>query len=485
MRYSLISRDIIADCIECAHEAYMADAMVTLAGCDKTVPAAAMPIPRHNSIGLVLYGGTALPGLCEGCTNSKGGLGLDAKDVMEAIGSFGVGHMTRETLDRIERSALPGPGTCSAMFTANSMSSALEALGIAPPGTASRPAVDRDTNRLTQQKLDDAEEAADLIFEMMRRDLRSREILTMEAFENAIAVVFALGGSTNAVLHLLAIAREAEVNLTIEDFNRVGENIPLLSNLSPHGKYHMTDLNDVGGVPAVMRELLDCGLLNGDCMTVTGRTVRENLRDVPALADSKSSQDVLFPVSTPFAEKGKHLTIVKGSLAPESAVVKLSGKQVTRFEGTAVCFDSESEAFEGVMRGDVSKGDVVVIRHEGPKGSPGMPEMLSPSSAIVGTGLGPDVALVTDGRFSGATHGIMVGHVTPEGAEGGPIALVRDGDKIRIDTQKRELSLLVSDDVLSDRREAWNPPEPKFRATGVLKKYVRSVSSAHYGAVTH
>ena len=319
---------------------------------------------------------------------------------MEAVGSYGAGRMDHKTLSRIEKSALPGPGTCSAMFTANTMSSALEALGIAPPGTASRPAVDRK-NRVTREKIQDVDTAVDLLFAMMRNRLHSRDILTREAFENAIAVVFALGGSTNAVLHLLAIAREAEVDLDIEDFNRVGRRVPLLSNLSPHGRYHMSDLDNIGGVPVVMKELLEEGFLHGDCMTVTGRTVRENLSDVPSL---KRSQDVIFPVGSPFAPPGKHLTIVNGSLAPDSAVVKLSGKQTQFFEGTAVCFDDEDAAYEGIMRGDVVKeGSVVVIRYEGPKGAPGMPEMLSPSSALVGVGLGENVALVTDGRFSGAS----------------------------------------------------------------------------------
>ena len=489
MKYSLISRDYIADCIEIMHEGYMADAMINLAGCDKTVPAAAMPIPRHDSIGMVLYGGTALPGACDGCVNSYGGKGLDPKDVMESIGAYGAGKIDKKQLRDIETSALPGPGTCSAMFTANTMSSAIEALGLSPPHTSSVPTMNsiESNQSMNEEVKRNVETSADLLFDMLKSGLTSRQIVTRKSLENAITTVFALGGSTNAVLHLLAIAREAEVDLKIEDFNTIGSRVPLLSNLSPHGKYHMSDLHDIGGVPVVMKELLEHGFLHGDCLTVTGKSVEENLSNLPSTIPR--DQDVLFSVKKPFAPCGKHLTIVKGSLAPESAVVKLSGKQMTRFEGNAIVFENENEAYEAIMNGNhVKPGHVVVIRNEGPKGSPGMPEMLSPSAALVGSGLGKNVALVTDGRFSGATHGIMVGHVTPEATDGGPIAIIQDGDRIVIDTERNDLSFLdLGSEEIESRLEHWRRQgggKIQHRS-GVLRKYANMVSSAHYGAVTH
>lgn len=484
MKYSLISRDYIADCIEIMHEGYLADAMLTIGGCDKTVPAAVMPIPRHNSVGLMLYGGTALPGQCEGCSNTYGGLGLDAKDVMEAVGALGRGAITQEQLDNYEQHSLPGPGTCSAMFTANTMSSAMEAIGISPPNTAAHQAATPE-GVLHDQKIIDAKNAVDLLFDLMTNETRSRDILTAEAFQNAVAVIYALGGSTNAVLHLLAIAREAEVTLNIHDFNHIGQHIPLLSNMSPHGKYHMTDLDAVGGVPVVMKELMENDLLpHPDCLTVTGKTMRENLADVPRLDELPDNQDVIFPVSKPYSGTGNHISVVTGSLAPSSAVVKLSGKLIREFKGTAICFESEADAFRGVMQDEVKAGHVIVIRNEGPKGSPGMPEMLSPSSALIGAGLGKDVALVTDGRFSGATHGIMVGHVTPEAADGGPIAVVRDGDPISIDIGAKALNVDIPEEELQERLDAWTCPGNKFK-TGVFKKYVSLVQTAHVGATTH
>ena len=489
MRYSLVSREVIADCVEVMHEGYMADAMITLSGCDKTVPAALMAIPRHNSFGVSLYGGTALPGQCGGCVNAHGGAGLDPKDVMEAIGAYGTGEIDEKQFEGVYRNALPGTGTCSAMFTANTMSTAVEALGMSPPFTSTRPAVNPGTLReITAAKRADCDTAVELLFGLLRKGIRSRDILTRKALENAITCVYALGGSTNAILHVLAIAHEAEVPLEIEEFERIGRTVPILANLSPHGRFHVSDLDEAGGLPAVMAELLDRGFLHGDCLTVTGKTVAENLAAVPRLRATgafEKSRDVIFPVSQPYAPAGKHLKILKGSLAPESAVVKLSGKLLNEFEGVAICFDNENDAFEGVINGLVRKGHAMIIRYEGPKGSPGMPEMLSPGSALLGAGLGKDVALITDGRFSGASHGIMVGHVTPEAADGGPLAAVRDGDSVRIDLVEGTLRCaeLEADGELERRMAEWTPPPPPKR--GVLAKYARNVRSAHYGATTH
>lgn len=478
MKYSLVSRDWIADCVEIMHEAYSADAIVALGGCDKTVPGVLMPLARLNAVGVSLYGGTILPGCMAGREE-----GLDAGTVMEAIGSFGAGLIDIEELHGIEKCALPGSGACGGMFTANTMSSAVEALGMAPPGTASAPAVTR-SNELTNQKKEQCKTVVEHVFSLLELKTRTRDIMTKEAFENAIAVVLAVGGSTNSVLHLLALAREAEVAIVIEDFNRIGDRIPLLGNLKPHGKYHMSDLDAIGGLPVVMKELLAGGLLHGACLTITGRTVEQNLSSTPRPADIH--QDVVFPLSKPLAPAGCHINILKGSLAPESAVLKVSGKQFDKpFVGKAIVFDGEDTAYEAVMSGVVKEGHVMVIRYEGPKGSPGMPEMLSPGAALVGAGLGTKVALVTDGRFSGASHGIMIGHVTPEAFDGGPIALVRNEDSISIDIQNRKLDLEVSTEELVCRQGDWEIPAERQTVPGILGKYRRLVASAHLGAVTH
>lgn len=477
MRYSLISRDWIADCVEIMHEAYAADAIIALGGCDKTVPGVLMPLARLDSVGLSLYGGTILPGCKEGTEEP-----LDAQSIMEAIGSFGAGLIDIEELHKIERCALPGSGACGGMFTANTMSSSVEALGMALPGTASGPAVTR-SNQLTDGKRQDCKAVVEQVFSLLASGIHTRQIMTREAFLNAVAVVYALGGSTNSVLHLLALAHEADVAFSIDDFNAVGDRVPLLANLKPHGKYHMADLDAIGGLPVVMKELLDAGLLHGDCLTVTGKSVAENLADTARLADLKQ-QNIVFPISNPLAPAGYHMNIIKGNLAPESAVLKLSGKKFDKpFQGSAIVFDGEGVAYDAIMSGKVKAGQVVVIRYEGPKGSPGMPEMLSPSAALVGAGLGKDVALVTDGRFSGASHGIMVGHVTPEAFDGGPIALVKDGDIISIDAPHRTLSVDLSPDELATRRGAWQLPSKPVK--GVLQKYRKMVSSAHTGATTH
>lgn len=489
MRYSLISREVITDCIETMHEGYHADAIITLAGCDKSVPAAVMPLARKDLMGISLFGGPALPGLLHDChgDKEKGVKVLDPGKVMEAIGAYGQGLIDVEELHRIECAGLPGSGTCSAMFTACTMAAIVEAMGMSLPGHSSHPAASREDPRsVTELKRQDCAATAAAIFNLMEKGISARQIVTKKALENAVTVCYALGGSTNAVLHLLAIAHEAgipEEEFNIETIHVVGQQVPLIGNLSPHGKYHMTDLDNVGGLPLVMRELLDAGLLHGDCLTVTGKTVAENLRGVAAVTALGRTQDVVFPISAPLAPAGNHILVLRGNLAPNSAVCKLSGKTDVELIGPARCFNDEDEAFEAIMAGKIKKGDVLVIRYEGPKGAPGMPEMLSPGAALVGAGLGKHVALVTDGRFSGASHGIMVGHVSPEAAMGGPIALLQDGDIITVRPGKRELSVALSEEELQARRASWTPVI-RQGLQGVLGKYASTVRSAHLGATT-
>eukprot|EP01097_Dermamoeba_algensis_P009334 TRINITY_DN6550_c0_g1_i1.p1 TRINITY_DN6550_c0_g1~~TRINITY_DN6550_c0_g1_i1.p1 ORF type:complete len:549 (-),score=120.35 TRINITY_DN6550_c0_g1_i1:72-1718(-) len=479
MRYSLISREYIADSIEIMHEGYAADAIITLCGCDKTVPGALMPLPRLNLIGLTLYGGAALPG-----RDPKKNKALDPGAMMEAIGAYGNGTIDIEELHKMECLTIPGSGSCSAMFTANTMASVVEALGMALPGTCSHPAVD-EWNSISEQKRKDCKAVVSAVFNLMEKNIHARDIITFNAIENAITVVYALGGSTNAVLHLLAIAREAGLDqLSIFDFNRIGSRVPLIGNLSPHGLYHMSDLDRIGGLPVVLRELLDNKLLHGNCMTVTGKTLADNLADVPSLSALTTPQKVISPISSPISPAGHHIIVMTGNLAPESAVLKLSGKMLETFTGPACVYDGEQDAFRAIMEGHVKKGSVLVIRYEGPKGSPGMPEMLSPGAALVGAGLGKDVALVTDGRFSGASHGIMVGHVTPEAYDGGPIAFVRNGDMITIDVKTKHVSVAVSEEELEQRKKTWKVITKELPRTGVLSKYIKLVSSAHFGAVT-
>lgn len=411
---------------------------------------------------------------------------MDPGKVMEAIGSYGKGMIDMEELHTVECHSLPGSGTCAAMFTACTMASVVEALGMSLPGSASTPAATREDPRsVTDQKRQDCAATVAALFSLAEKGLSARKIICKEALENAVAIVYALGGSTNAVLHILAIAHEAGLSseeFNIEDIHRVGQKVPLLGNLSPHGRYHMSDLDKIGGVPVVLRELMDAGLLHGHCMTVTGRTMAENLAGIPSVA-ALGVQDVLFPVSKPLAPKGNHILVLKGNLA-ESAVCKLSGKTDIELTGPARCFEDEDAAFEAIMAGRIQKGDVLVIRFEGPKGSPGMPEMLSPGAALVGSGLGKDVALVTDGRFSGASHGIMVGHVTPEAAAGGPIGLLVEGDMVTVRPATRELSVALSDEELARRRAEWRPPAARPGTFGVLAKYAAQVRSAHVGATT-
>lgn len=474
MRYSLVSRDLIADCIETMHEGYLADGMLTIGGCDKSIPGALMPILRNDSIGVMLYGGSILPGKLDGND-------LTVISSFEAIGARAADKIDDEQLSRVEKASCPGSGACGGMFTANTMSSIIEAMGMSVPYSAAHTAVDT-SNAVSADKLKDCDASVDALFTCMEQRITSRQICTKKAFENGIAVCMALGGSTNAVLHLLALAHEAEVDLTIDDFNRIGDKVPLIGDFKPFGRYVMADLEKIGGIPMVMKYLLGEGLIHGDCLTVTGRTVAENLADLPE--GLPSGQDIILPVSSPYAPPGSHVVVMRGNLAPEGSVIKLSGKEIDLHKGPARVFDSEEDALDAILAGKIVANDVVVIRYEGPRGGPGMREMLSPSAAIMGAGLGKSVALITDGRFSGGTHGIMVGHIAPEAALGGPIGLLREGDMISLQPGKRVLTVDVSDEELEARRKEWTPVD-KGRQRGTLKKYQLSVSSASLGAVTH
>jgi dihydroxy-acid dehydratase len=464
MRASLVSREVIADSVETVMHAERLDGSVTFAGCDKSLPGMLMAAARLDLANVFVYAGSILPG-------RVGDHDVTIQDAFEGVGACALGRITRAELDEIERQACPGEGACGGMFTANTMASVGEALGMSLPGSAAPAAVDRRRDEY-------AFRSGEAVVELLRQGITARDIMSKQAFENAIAVVMALGGSTNAVLHLLAIAREAEVELTIDDFNRVGDRTPHLADVKPFGRYVMNDIDRIGGVPVVMRELLDAGLLHGDAMTVTGRTVAENLAELsPAAPDGK----ILHPVSDPIHSTGG-LLVLKGSLAPEGAVIKAASIDKPVFEGTARVFDDEKDAMSAVTHGHVVAGDVVVIRYEGPKGGPGMREMLAVTAAIKGAGLGKDVMLVTDGRFSGATAGFCIGHVAPEAPHGGPIAFVQDGDRVRLDMGERTLDLLVDAGELDARRNGWKPKEARY-TKGVLGKYARLVGSAAEGAV--
>ncbi|MDA8063663.1 MAG: dihydroxy-acid dehydratase [Actinomycetota bacterium] len=466
MRASLVSREVIADSVETMVHAERFDALVTFAGCDKSLPVMLMAAARLDVPSVFLYGGSILPG------RGARGEALDITSVFEAVGARATGGLTDEELALVERNACPTIGSCAGMFTANTMASVSEALGMALPGSASAPAVDDRRGQL-------AYETGRAVIGLLDAGIRPRDILTKEAFENAIAVVMALGGSTNAVLHLLAIAYEARVELTLEDFDRVGRRTPHIADTKPHGRYHMVDLDRVGGVPVVMRELLDAGLLHGDCVTVTGRTVAENLAASPPPTPDGS---VVHPMTRPIHVDGG-IAVLRGSLAPKGAVVKVAGLDSDHFEGTARVFDGEDGAMEAILAGTIAPGSVLVIRYEGPKGGPGMREMLAVTGAMKGAGRGADCALLTDGRFSGGTHGFCIGHVAPEAVDGGPIALVRDGDRIVIDVASRDIRLEVPDAELERRRQEWKLPEPRYRS-GVLAKYARLVTGAERGAIT-
>jgi dihydroxy-acid dehydratase len=466
MRGSLVSREIIADSVECVMHAERLDALVTFAGCDKSLPGMLMAAARLNLPSVFLYGGSIMPGQYKDQA-------LDIVSVFEAVGACAAGTLSENELGEIEKRACPTEGSCAGMFTANTMASVGEALGMSLPGSASPAAVDR-------RRDDFAFESGRAVMTLIERNIRARDIMTKEAFENAIAVVMALGGSTNAVLHLLAIANEARVELELDDFNRVGAKVPHIADTKPHGKYHMFDVDRIGGVPVVLRELLDAGLLHGDCMTVTGKTMAENLAD---LDPPKPDGSVVHPLSAPIHEQGG-IAILTGSLAPKGAVVKVAGIDNPFFDGVARVFDGEDAAMEAILAGRIKAGDIVVIRYEGPKGGPGMREMLAVTGAMKGAGRGGDAALITDGRFSGGTHGFCVGHVAPEAVDGGPIAFVADGDRIVIDAAAHTIELIVDPAELEARKADWKLPEPRY-TSGFLAKYAKLAQGAETGAITN
>ena len=467
MRASLVSREVIADSVETVMHAERLDGMVTFAGCDKSLPGMVMAAVRLDVASVFLYGGSILPGHLDGRD-------VTIQDVFEAVGARAKGQIDDERLDAIERAACPSEGSCGGMFTANTMASAIEALGLSLPGSSSPAAPD-------PRRGDLARRSGEAVVRLLERGITARDIVTRAALENAVAVVMAVGGSTNAVLHLLAIAREADVPLTLDDFDAIGRRVPHIADTKPGGRFVMNDLDRVGGVPVVLRELLEAGLLHGDCLTVTGRTMAEELE---ALDPPRADGEVVRPIDLPLHRDGG-IAILRGSLAPDGAVVKVAGlpPELERFEGPARVFDGEDDAMRAVLTGGIVDGDVIVIRYEGPRGGPGMREMLAVTSAVKGAGLGSTVALITDGRFSGATHGFSIGHVAPEATEAGPIALVAEGDRIRIDVPARTMDLLVDDAELARRRATWSAPAPRY-TRGVLAKYARTVGSASEGATT-
>jgi dihydroxy-acid dehydratase len=465
MRFSLPSRDVIADSMETVVEGMSYDGLVTVVGCDKNMPGALMAMLRTNRPGVLVYGGT----IASGCHEGKK---LDVVSAFEAWGQKVAGKIDKEEYESVIEKACPGAGACGGMYTANTMASAIEALGMSLPYNSSNPA-------LSDQKKLESVKAGEAVRNLLEKDIKPQDIVTKKSLENAIRLVVVMGGSTNAVLHFLAIAKTANVEFTLNDFQRISDETPFLADLKPSGKYLMEDVHEVGGVPAVLKYLLEKGLLHGDCMTVTGKTLAENLAGISGLVDG---QDVIMPLDKPIKQTG-HLRILKGNLSPKGAVAKITGKEGLRFSGTAKVFESEYEANDGIRNGLIEKGDVVVIRYEGPKGGPGMPEMLKPTAAIIGAGLGNDVALITDGRFSGGTHGFVVGHIAPEAQVGGPIAFVKNGDIITIDAEKNTIDFEVSAKELSKRRSEWIEPALKPKR-GVLYKYAKTVSCASEGCVT-
>jgi dihydroxy-acid dehydratase len=484
--YSLASRELVADCIETGHHAQHAQAMIVVSGCDKSGAAALMPLARTNAFGLVVYPGTSSPGRVDSGPWAAKGENLTLMDYAEARAARDAGRVADETVDRLERCIMPGSGTCGAMFTANTMSTIAEAMGMMLPRGASHPADYDAASDVHDDVKAQVRASVDALYGLMAAGLRPRDIMTPQAFENAIVTAFAMGGSTNLVLHLLAVAREAGVPLTIERIQAVGERVPLIANLQPHGPYAMVSLHRLGGVPVVMKELLAHGFLHGGAMTVTGRTLAENLRATPTLAQL-GAQDVVWPVARPIAAPGNHISVLTGNLAPESAVLKLSGKTLERgmFRGSARVFESESDTLQAIRAGDIRPGSVVVVRNVGPAGAPGMPEMVMLTIELQGRGLGEQVALITDGRFSGVSHGILVGHVSPEAAKGGPIGIVREGDAIVIDPRARTVQLEVDAAEVARRLASRDGSRvgPLLRPGSVLDKYARLVSSAHYGCV--
>lgn len=462
MKYSLVSREVIADSIEVVAGCEGFDGLVTIGGCDKNMPGCLIGMARLNRPSIFVYGGTIQPGAGH----------TDIISVFEAVGQHARGDISEIQVKQIEEVAIPGPGSCGGMYTANTMASAIEALGMSLPGSSSQEAIGGD-------KASDSFRAGQQVMELLKLDLKPRDIMTRKAFENAIRVVIALAGSTNAVLHLLAMANAVDVELTLDDFVELGKISPVVADLRPSGQYMMSELVAIGGIQPLMKRMLDAGMLHGDVLTVTGKTLAENLADVP---DYPAGQDVIRPFDQPI-KKDSHLVILRGNLSPSGAVAKITGKEGLRFEGTARVYHGEEGALAGILNGEVQPGEVIVIRYEGPKGGPGMREMLSPTSAVMGKGLGKDVALITDGRFSGGSHGFVVGHITPEAFEGGPIALVENGDRIIIDAETRQITVDVSDAVLAERKSRWVRPPSKY-TRGVLAKYAKTVSSASEGAVT-
>ena len=464
MKASLVSREVIADSIETVVFGQRMDGLVTVGGCDKNMPGCMMAIARLNIPSVFVYGGSILPG-------QYNGNDVNIQDVFEAVGAWAAGHITGEELTELECAACPGEGSCGGLFTANTMSTAIEIMGLSLPGDSSLTAVD-------PRKGEESRLAGEAVMRMLEEGIRPRDILTRQAFENGITLVAAMGGSTNAVLHLMAIAREAEVDLTLEDFDRISRNTPYITDMKPGGRYVMADLSRYGGVALIGKRLLDAGLLHGDAMSVNGKTLAENLKETATVDD----QPVVYNLDAPRSPTGG-LAILRGNLAPDGAVIKVAGHQEKVYEGPARVFDQEEAAFQAIQRREVKPGDIVVIRYEGPKGGPGMREMLAVTSALIGQGLGDTVALITDGRFSGASHGPMVGHVAPEAMDGGPIGMLREGDIITLDIPGRRLDARITEEEMTDRRAAWQPIDPKY-TTGVLAKYAKLVSSASEGAVT-
>ncbi|HNZ47399.1 MAG TPA: dihydroxy-acid dehydratase [Candidatus Hydrogenedentes bacterium] len=465
MKYSLVSREVIADSIETVVGCEQFDGLVAIGGCDKNMPGAVMAMIRLNRPSVFVYGGTIKPGCVNGCA-------ADIVSVFEAVGRHARGEITDAELLDIEKKAIPGPGACGGMYTANTMACAIETMGLSLPNSSAQAAVSPEKN-------EDCRRAGAAVMECIKRNLRPKDILTKKSFENAITVVMALGGSTNAVLHLLAIAHTAGIKLTLDDFTRIGKKTPVLADLKPSGHYVMQSLVDIGGLTPLLKELLKAGLLHGDCMTVTGKTLAQNLRGTKSYP---KNQQIIQPLKKPIKPEG-HLTILYGNLAEEGAVAKISGHEGLRFTGKARVYDSEEKALANILNGTVKAGDVVVIRYEGPKGGPGMREMLAPTSAVIGRGLGKEVALITDGRFSGGSHGFVVGHITPEAQTGGLIALVKNGDTITIDAVKHSITLEVDQEEIARRRAAWKAPKPRY-TSGVLAKYAALCASASEGAVT-
>ncbi len=467
MRYSLVSREVIADSIETVSGGEGFDAVVTIGGCDKNMPGCIMALARLNRPGVFVYGGTILPGIHPDSKKE-----CDIVSVFEAVGQHSANKIDDSALRKIEACSIPGPGSCGGMYTANTMASAIEALGMSLPNSSAQIAI-------SKEKKEDCRNAGAAALALLKAGIRPRDIMTRKAFENAITVTIALGGSTNAVLHLLAMAHSAKVKLSLDDFTKIGKKVPVLADLKPSGKYGMVHLTRIGGLPPLMKMLLDAGLLHGECLTVTGKTVAENLRDV---APYPTDQDVVRPLSNPI-KADSHLRILYGNLAPEGSVAKISGKEGLLFSGKAITFESEETALRAILDGKVKPGHVMVIRNEGPRGGPGMREMLSPTSAIMGKGLGKEVALITDGRFSGGSHGFVVGHITPEAFNGGPLAIIKNGDPIKIDAVKNELTLALPAKEIQARLKAWRPKKSK-ETHGVLAKYAHTVTSASEGAVT-